>query len=246
MSKHVYNLKRQDPDERDFQLSNVLNPHAAVTLPKSVDLRPKNPPIFDQKKFGACTAHAGVRARMMLTNEKTMLSRMYQYIKERIIEGTQGTDSGAQMRDIGKAIFNNGICPEIDWAYIESNLTKTPSATADHEAIKFKISSYHSVPDLDGIKQVLALKQQPVLIGIDVYESFESPSVAKTGIIPMPKKGEKLLGGHAILGVGYDDVKQWVIIANSWGNKWGDKGYCYIPYAYFTKGYASDFWIISL
>ena len=117
--------------------------------------------------------------------------------------------------------------------------TKMPRTNASTR----KISSYHSIPDLNGIKQVLALQQMPVLIAIDVYESFESDTVAKTGIIPLPKKKEQLLGGHAIAIVGYSDLKKWVIFRNSWG-LWGDKGYGYIPYTYFTKGYASDFWLL--
>ena len=72
----------------------------------------------------------------------------------------------------------------------------------------------------------------PVVIGIDVYESFESDEVAKTGIVPIPGKKEQLLGGHAVCVVGYDDSKNWLIVRNSWGTSWGNKGYFYLPYKY--------------
>ena len=86
----------------------------------------------------------------------------------------------------------------------------------------------------------------PVILGINVYESFESDQVAKTGIVPMSKRGENLLGGHAVLAVGYkDDVNSkgqgFVICRNSWGENWGDMGYFYLPYSYFAK-YVTDMW----
>jgi C1A family cysteine protease len=97
---------------------------------------------------------------------------------------------------------------------------------------------------LTGIKNVLALSKSPVLMGMTVYNSFESDSVAKTGVMPMPFKGDKVLGGHAVLAVGYDDSKSVLIVRNSWGASWGDKGYFYMPYAFVNKGFASDFWTL--
>ena len=63
----------------------------------------------------------------------------------------------------------------------------------------------------------------------------------RTGIIPMPKPKEQLLGGHAVLAVGYDDTKQWLIVRNSWGTSWGVKGYFYMPYTVFNK-LVMDMW----
>jgi C1A family cysteine protease len=71
--------------------------------------------------------------------------------------------------------------------------------------------------------------------------------VAKTGKVPMPKKTEKMLGGHAVLAVGYDDTKKVFIVRNSWGSGWGDKGHFYMPYSYITnQDLAADFWSIEL
>ena len=78
-----------------------------------------------------------------------------------------------------------------------------------------------------------------------VYESFESPEVAQTGVMPIPQPGEQPLGGHAVLAVGYDDAKQVLIVRNSWGTAWGDGGYFYMPYAIVTElKLALDFWTI--
>jgi C1A family cysteine protease len=62
----------------------------------------------------------------------------------------------------------------------------------------------------------------------------------------MPKAKEKLLGGHAVMAVGYNDITQRFIVRNSWGIDWGKKGYFTIPYAYLTnRNLADDFWCIS-
>ena len=85
----------------------------------------------------------------------------------------------------------------------------------------------------------------PFVSGIILYESFENPDVAKSGNVPLPKKNERVLGGHAILVVGYDAGKQQFICRNSWGTTWGDKGYFYLPFAYLeSAGLASDLWLI--
>ena len=84
-----------------------------------------------------------------------------------------------------------------------------------------------------------------IRFGFSVYESFMSEQVATTGEVPLPPRGEKLIGGHAVVAIGYDDSIQRFIVRNSWGPKWGIKGYCTMPYAYLTDPQlASDFWAI--
>jgi C1A family cysteine protease len=87
----------------------------------------------------------------------------------------------------------------------------------------------------------------PFVFGFTVYESFESDAVAKTGVVEMPAPSEKVLGGHAVVAVGYDDSTQRFIVRNSWGPGWGMGGYFTIPYAYLTdSNLADDFWTVHL
>jgi C1A family cysteine protease len=61
----------------------------------------------------------------------------------------------------------------------------------------------------------------------------------------MPKPGEKVLGGHAVMAVGYNDKQKRFIIRNSWGTGWGKKGYFTMPYAYLDdRNLSDDFWTI--
>jgi C1A family cysteine protease len=85
----------------------------------------------------------------------------------------------------------------------------------------------------------------PFVFGFSVYESFESPAVTRTGRMPMPGPGERMIGGHAVLAVGYDDRGQQFIAMNSWSTRWGDRGFFYMPYAYLTTPQlAGDLWTV--
>ena len=70
---------------------------------------------------------------------------------------------------------------------------------------------------------------------------FNGMMQTRTGVVPMPRSGEKPLGGHAICPVGYNDAKKIVKFKNSWSSGWGEKGYGYLPYAYIEK-YMMDAW----
>jgi C1A family cysteine protease len=141
-----------------------------------------------------------------------------------------------------KVVQTMGICPETEEPYDITKFTQSPTQQDLADAQKYKISEYHRVNDLTMLKTALA-EGQPVVIGINVYSSFESNEVATTGIVPMPNtETEQLLGGHAVLVVGYDETKEWAIVRNSWGIDWGEKGYFYLPYQYWTAGLVTDMW----
>ena len=83
----------------------------------------------------------------------------------------------------------------------------------------------------------------PFVFGFAVYESFLTKQVQKTGRVAMPKKKERVIGGHAVLAVGYNQREKRFIVRNSWGQKWGISGYFTLPFAYFET-LAADFWTI--
>ncbi len=240
-----YLLKKDTPDLRDhifYTTSYKKTEH----LPVRVDLHDKCSPIVDQGELGSCTANAIVSGlkEYLLKNKAAWiaLSRLFLYWEERSLEGTVNEDSGAEIRDGMKVLNKIGVCPETDWPYDISTFTNTPTDRMVTDAAAYKVVEYHRIISLDQLKAALA-EGLPVVIGIDVYESFESDTVAKTGIVPLPDTTtERYLGGHAVLAVGYDDEKQQMIVRNSWGMEWGDEGYCYLPYDYYNKGYVSDCW----
>jgi C1A family cysteine protease len=140
-----------------------------------------------------------------------------------------------------------GVCPEPEWVYDVSKFTQKPPAKCFTDALKTRATSYARVTrTLTQMKGCLA-SGFPFVFGFSVYESFESEAVAKTGVVPMPAHTEKLLGGHAVLAVGYDDTAGRFIVRNSWGPGWAMDGYFTMPYAYLTDANLSDdFWTVRI
>lgn len=237
------------PDHRDYMFAAA--PQVLAKLPTSYDLTKQCPPVYDQGQLGSCTANAIAAAiEFDLMKQKKNIfvpSRLFIYYNERVMENTVSTDSGAQIRDGIKSIATQGDCPETLWPYIIAKFAIKPPANCYTQATKYKAINYQRlVQDLSQLKGCL-YSGSPFVFGFTVYESFESQTVAKSGHAPMPAHGEKALGGHAVMAVGYDDSNQWFIVRNSWGNTWGMKGYFTLPYPYLLdQNLSSDFWTVRV
>ena len=161
-----------------------------------------------------------------------------------MLEGTINYDAGAYIRDGIKVTYTKGAPLESLWPYNIRKWATKPTTAAYTDALKRKVTGYQRCVNFTAVKNALALGN-PVVIGFDVYESFET--IGSNGIMTYPNlASEQLLGGHAVLLVGYNDDTQRFIARNSWGTSWGDKGYFYMPYAVISNtSMSSDFWVIS-
>ena len=251
----AYSVKRfgwlpDIPDQRDHLYAAPVA--VRQVLPASVDLRSHCPPVYDQGQLGSCTANA-IAAAVQFDRAKQQLkpdfipSRLFIYYNERVIEGTVPSDSGAMIRDGVKSIGKQGDCPESEWPYDITKFANKPKPKCYKDALKYKAVQYQRLlQSLTEMKGCLA-SGYPFVFGFTVYDSFESQQVAQTGVVPMPGHSEKVLGGHAVLAVGYDDAQQRFVVRNSWSAGWGMKGYFTIPYAYLTdSNLAADFWTVRL
>jgi C1A family cysteine protease len=247
-SPRGYGWRPDIPDYRDHQYGVV---HRILKkLPPKVDLRPDCPPVEDQGTLGSCTGNALAGALEFLERKGPKvkpfvdLSRLFIYYNERVLDNCVSVDSGAMIRDGIKTLAKQGVCSEKSWPYIISKFAEKPPASCFKEALKHQITEYQRLSTLDEVRDCLA-RGFPFVFGFSVYESFETQKVAKTGIMPMPSKKERMLGGHAVCGVGYDDAKKKLIVRNSWGKNWGMDGYFLMPYGYLTnKNLSDDFWTI--
>lgn len=243
-----YGWRPDTPDKRDKKYMVPANINAS-TLPTSVDLRTLMPPIWNQGELGSCTGQAiAADCHYQMIRQKGKIfqpSALFIYYNERMIEGTVMQDSGAELRSGFKAINRWGICSEEKWSYDISKFRMKPSRGCYAEALKHKIFDYTRIgQSLIQFKACLA-SGDSFVFGFSVYESFENGPVTKTGTMTMPTARENMLGGHAVLAVGYDDSRNVFIVRNSWGTSWGDKGYFYMPYDYIIDDdLAADFWTI--
>lgn len=244
--RRVYGLSLSHSARNDVLLDYHMFPtvHHAATLPSTVDLRPHCPPVYDQGNLGSCTANS-LCALMQYLNPHYVGSRLFLYYNERRIEGDIEVDAGATIADGIRALKWYGLCPESEWPYVITNFSVRPPGKCYSDALHDKALRVYSVPTtLLGLKTAL-IGGHLVAIGISVFESFESQHVATTGEVPLPNKNEKLLGGHAVVIVGYNELQRCFIMRNSWGTHWGQAGYFTIPYDYLTNPkLATDAWAI--
>ena len=234
------------PDQRDYKLSAILR--LPAKMPKSTDLRATCSAVEDQGELGSCTANALAGALEFLECKDKVpfrdFSRLFIYYNERVLEHTVKSDSGAMLRDGIKTLAKQGACSDNSWPYKISRFAAKPSAACYKEALSHQITSYYRLETVDKMRACLAAGF-PFVFGFAVYESFESQEVARTGKVNMPKKGEKQLGGHAVLGVGYDDKTKRFLVRNSWSDDWGMKGYFTMPYQYLgNRDLSDDFWTV--
>lgn len=239
-----YGWRKDNPDQRDF----LAPPAPAVALPPSVDLRKTGfePPIYDQGDLGSCTSNA-IAGAFEYDLKKQKLpdlapSRLFIYYNERELENTVQSDAGASIRDGFRSIGWQGVCPETDWPYDIAAFAAKPPPGAYADALKNRAIKYMAVSQSEYTLRYVLWQGFPIVFGFTVYESFESDAVAKTGIVPMPGPSERVLGGHAVVAVGYEN--EVLICRNSWG-AWGDQGHFYLPMQYATSQLASDFWTIG-
>lgn len=234
------------PDQRDVLYGAVRAVPAA--LPPVVDLRPHCPPVEKQGHLGSCTGNALAGALEFLEKKDRVrfenLSRLFIYYNERVIERTVRSDSGAMIRDGIKTLKNQGVCSEKKWPYVIEKFAVKPGPACYKDGLAHQILSYQRLLTVDQMRACLA-EGFPFVFGLTVYEGFESPRVAKTGVVQMPKSKERVVGGHAVVAVGYNDSKKRFVVRNSWGTEWGMKGYFTIPYAYLAdRNLSDDFWVI--
>jgi len=250
------------PDNRDHLYAA---PMAKLgPLPAKIDLRKRCPKVYNQGQIGSCTANA-IAAAIEFDRKKQKLvdfipSRLFIYYNERSIEHSVPLDNGAEIRDGIKSVSKQGVCPESEWAYddtpADSNTNlwppgakpaQKPPKACYTDAKKFRAVNYQRVDrTLSQMKGCLA-DGYPFVFGFTVYDAFESAKVGKTGVLEMPAPNEGVVGGHPVLAVGYDDKTQRFTVRNSWGARWGKRGYFTIPYSYLlTENLSDDFWTIRL
>jgi C1A family cysteine protease len=237
------------PDPRDH--TYVAPPAVLERLPRRKDLRDGCPPVYDQLGLNSCSANAvaaSVEFDLMKERKKRVIfpSRLFLYYNTRQIEGTVRSNVGVSIRDAIKSVARQGDCPESLWRYVERKFRTKPPQKCYNNALRYRAVEYQRIHrSLDHFRSCLA-SGSPFVFGFLAHKNFHDV-VRKTGRLEMPMPGERVLGQHAVVAVGYEDKERRFIVRNSWGRWFGLKGYFTMPYEYLLKeDLTNDFWTIRV
>lgn len=239
----------QKADQRD-QMMAPMSIKVLQKVPVKMSMRAEMPEVFDQGIIGSCTGQS-VAAIIQHLYKKAgkpagnlRHSRLFPYYNARELEGTANSDAGAVIRDVIKCASKYGSPFEAKWPYDTTHVFDKPPADVYTSATENPVRTYKLITQTKaGIIGALSLGH-PIVFGFTVYESFESDAMSRTGMMPMPKPNERVLGGHAVVAVGYNLDKGLVEVRNSWGTNWGQEGYFFMPLEFILSRQASDFWIL--
>lgn len=213
----------------------------------SVDLMHHMPPVWDQGKVGSCTAQSALACLYKCLPGKFIPSRYFTYYNSRLIAGyTPNEDNGCSMQDVCKSVQKYGVCPEDVWGN-DKHFAEQPSREAYSIALKHRRYIYESIPKVLSIMIGCLNDGHSFFLAIEMFRSAFKKDNITHGIIPMPSPSEmreEPLGAHAITICGYDTTKQQFKMRNSWGTKWGDNGYGFIPFEYIESSLAFDAYTI--
>lgn len=246
--KRSYNWKPDMPDHRD----RAFTLKAPAALPAFVDPLGTKNRVEDQGPLGSCTGNSATSALEISLKTTTQYSRLMAYYNGRLIENNVRRDDGAMIRDVIKGISKYGVAHETVWPYIITKFAATPTVAAYTDAKKVLplVASYERLTTITDIKTALAAGLG-VVFGFSVPEYFTSQEVAATGWVRTPTISDKVIGGHAVCAIGYDernaDTKgSFVWVRNSWGTGWGLNGNFKMPYGWFTdpNRIVDDIWVM--
>ena len=240
--KRCYNLIIERTIDKNLKKFNFIKKN----IPSFIDLRNDVNTVYDQEDLSSCTANA-LCSMIRYNNPNLKGSRLFLYYNERVLDNNIFQDVGAKLSDGIQSLLKHGLCHESEWEYDITKYALKPPDECYLSALENKAKLVQNINN-DTLSMKLSLiNGNPFVVGISIYESFESDEVENSGIVKMPQKDEECLGGHACLVVGYDDEKQHWIMQNSWGPDWGDNGYFYLPYKYLLDPkLSSDLWFIRV
>ena len=215
-------------------------------LPNKVDLRPLMTPIENQGDTNSCVANAVAGAYeywiKKASKKDQNISRLFVYYNARWRDGSQDKDEGSVIQLAMEGLQKFGACSESVWPFDPRILLKKPGATAYQDGAPYRVHDMAQVPlKLEAWKQALA-EGKPIVFGIELFDSFDD-CTNKGGVVPMPAPDDlarKKHSGHSMCAVGYNESEKVFIVRNSWGDGWGDKGYCYMPYDYMMSSKFND------
>ena len=238
----------------------ALATRAYEGLPRVFSLKQYAPLPGDQTDYGTCVAWASAYAARTIS-ESIALGRMSQtetsrnvfspvYVYRNIRPDDPECLRGAQIHWALDWMKNSGAVRMLDiersMSFPRVDLSNYRDSKrypiADYVTLFSKEDRYKPALVTRIVKKSLA-EGKPVIIGMNTPDSFLE---AKNVWAPEEDENPGMFfGGHAMCVVGYDDNKGAFEILNSWGRKWGNGGFIWVPYQVFVDFVMESYEIIE-
>jgi C1A family cysteine protease len=255
--------RRDAPDHRDFTVRQARIRRMLDRLrtsnqarPTTVDWREYCLPVQDQGDLGTSSAHACVGLFQYFERRATghviSPSRLFLHANALRFSGCDGARGGACLRVSLKAALRFGLPPERFWPYAPDALERAPdpylyafnTEYRDVRYVRVDAAMQSGGQTLDALRSLLAA-------GFVCALGFCVPSsVTEDPEIAFPSRFDSIRTGQAVTVVGYDDdlrirsTRGALLIRSSWGTKWGNDGYGWLPYRFVTDQLAADIWTL--
>ena len=217
-------------------LADTYIPH--VSAAESVDLRKRFSPVRSQGELGACTAFSTSSIFEYILNSHNdnsscVLSPRFLYynVCDKSLDGTP-IDNGSSYYKVIESLGEQGICYEELCPYKSGSLEE-PSEDAKSDALTRLVTQAMNVKLAHKDITSALTEGYPVAISLKLYNSFHQPI---KGFVFRPSETEinsgDFEGWHAMVICGYSEKDKVYIVRNSWGEDFGENGYCFIPFSY--------------
>jgi hypothetical protein len=197
---------------------------------QEIDLSWFAPPILDQGMTSSCVGHGSCSGMEMcwLQSGRSLVEFNPYFIYGLI---NNGRDAGAMISDALTALKQYGVCLKDDLKSGVMFKSQFPQSAFDN-AKRFRLIQAYRCATFEEICSAITLG---FVCPLGIYVGNNFPQLDGEGVAPLPAGGG---GGHCILGVGLKKSSRygWLIkIQNSWGMRFGMKGYCYIHKGHFSQ-----------
>lgn len=218
-SERLLSITPSPFDNRDWIADSIYS--KSTVVPKKLDLRNNLQKVRDQGSQGTCAAQSA--ACMKEWQEKKDVNFDSYFSPQFIYNLRINSESeGMYGRDVMRILYQIGCCPEESYEYgkVESKDKLLENTELIQSSSNYKIKHYAKLYTIENTKKAL-FQNGPCLICFPVYNHSEQMWI--------PEQGQNMMGGHAMTVVGYTEDS--FIIRNSWGENWGNNGYCYYPFS---------------